>query len=64
MKRIAIVAVSVLMVAILVLGISTAMAAKPQDAGKNNNDVSARSNGVPSGAQSNLNIHGKNDIYI
>ena len=52
MKRIAIVAVSVLMVAILVLGISTAMAAKPQQ-------VIEWSNGFPSGAHFNLNIHGK-----
>jgi len=59
MKGIAIVAVSVLMVAILVLGISTAMAAKPQDAGTNNNDVIEMSNGFPSGPHFNLNIHGK-----
>ena len=57
MKGIAIVAVSVLMVAILVLGISTAMAAKPQQ-------VIEWSNGFPSGAHFNLNIHGKNDNFI
>lgn len=56
MKRIAIGAVSILLVTILVLGVSTAMAAKPQD-------VIERSNGFPSGAHFNLNIHGKKDGY-
>ena len=35
------------------------MAAKPQNAGKKNMDVIAKSNGFPSGAHFNLNIHGK-----
>jgi hypothetical protein len=43
----------------LLFGASVAMAAKPQDAGKNNNDVIAKSNGFPSGPHFNLNIHGK-----
>jgi len=52
MKRIVIVAVSVLVVAALVLGGSTALAAKPQQ-------VIEWSNGFPSGKHFNLNIHGK-----
>jgi len=53
MKRIVIVSVSVLVVAALVLGGSTALAAKPQQ-------VIEWSNGFPSGPHFNLNIHGKN----
>jgi len=64
MKRIAIVAVSVTVVATLVLGILPAMAAKPQDAGKHNNDVIALSNGFPSGEHFNLNIHGKKADFV
>jgi len=46
----------------LLAGISPVMAAKPQDAGKNNNDVIAKSNGFPSGPHFNLNIHGKDPL--
>lgn len=56
MKRIAIGTVSVLLVATLVLGVSTAMAGKPQD-------VIEKSNGFPSGPHFNLNIHGKKADY-
>ena len=60
MKRIATVAVSVMMVAALVLGVSTAMAAKPsQTGGGKPPEVIENSNGFPSGAHFNLNIHGK-----
>jgi len=52
MKKILIVAVSVLVVAALISGASIALAAKPQD-------VIYRSNGFPSGLHFNLNIHGK-----
>ena len=54
--RTALVVVAVIMV--LVLGLSTVMAAKPQDSGSGK-DVIALSNGFPSGAHFNLNIHGK-----
>jgi len=58
MKRIMIVAVSVMVVVALVFGASIAMAAKPD--GKNETkDVIAMSNGFPSGPHFNLNIHGK-----
>lgn len=56
MKKIKIVAVPALVVALLIAGISTAMAAKPQD-------VIEKSNGYPSGAHFNLNIHGKKDGF-
>jgi hypothetical protein len=59
MKRIAIGAVTALVVVALVLGGITAMAAKPQDAGNKDMDVIAMSNGFPSGPHFNLNIHGK-----
>lgn len=52
MKRIALLALAITMIAAMVAGISTAFAAKPQD-------VIARSNGFPSGEHFNLNIHGK-----
>jgi len=52
MKRIVVVAILVMVIAALVLGVSTAMAAKQQN-------VIARSNGFPSGEHFNLNIHGK-----
>ena len=38
------------------------MAAKPQNAGKKNMDVIAKSNGFPSGPHFNLNIHGKDPL--
>ena len=59
MKRILIAVVSLIAVLSLVFGASAVMAAKPQNAGKNNNDVIAKSNGFPSGPHFNLNIHGK-----
>ena len=59
MKRITIIAISVITVLALIIGATAVMGAKPQDAGKNNNDVIARSNGFPSGLHFNLNIHGK-----
>ena len=59
MKRIAIVAISLIAVIALIVGVSTAMAAKPQDAGTKGMDVIAKSNGFPSGKHFNLNIHGK-----
>ncbi len=58
MKRIMIVAVSVMLVTVLVFGASIAMAAKPQNSGSGK-DVIAMSNGFPSGQHFNLNIHGK-----
>jgi len=63
MKRIVIVSVSILVVAALVLGGSTALAAKPQSNGSGK-DVIAMSNGFPSGPHFNLNIHGKKEGYI
>lgn len=60
MKRILTTVVLLIAVLSLVFGASVAMAAKPQDAGKNNRDVIAYSNGFPSGLHFNLNIHGKN----
>ncbi len=63
MKRTVIAVISLLVLAVLVVGTPVAMADKPQDAGKNNNDVIERSNGFPSGAHFNLNIHGKNDSF-
>ncbi len=63
MKRIMIVAVSVMVVTVLVFGASIAMAAKPD--GKNGTkDVIAMSNGFPSGPHFNLNIHGKKDSFV
>jgi len=56
MKRIAILAVVLTVIAALVIGISGAMAAKPQG-------VIEKSNGFPSGEHFNLNIHGKADNF-
>ena len=53
MKRITLLVVSVVLVAVLVLGVLPAMAAKPPR-------VITVSNGFPSGMHFNLNIHGKN----
>ena len=58
MKRISIAAVSLVVVGSLVFGASVAMAAKPQSSGSGK-DIIALSNGFPSGAHFNLNIHGK-----
>lgn len=63
MKRIAMFAVSALVVAMLVLGTSTAMAAKPDGSDPNKQNVIAKSNGFPSGPHFNLNIHGKKDSF-
>jgi len=52
MKRVVLIAISLVIIAALVAGVSTALAAKSQD-------VIARSNGFPSGEHFNLNIHGK-----
>jgi len=57
MKRLVLIAISLVIVAALVAGVSTALAAKPQN-------VIARSNGFPSGEHFNLNIHGKADNFI
>jgi hypothetical protein len=57
MKQIAKSTVSFLLVAALVLGVSTAMAGKPEN-------VVQWSNGFPSGPHFNLNIHGKNPDYM
>jgi hypothetical protein len=59
MKRITIAVVSVIVVAALILGASGVMASKPQAP----RDVIAKSNGFPSGAHFNLNIHGKHEGY-
>jgi len=58
MKKILIVAVSVLVVAAMIFGASIALAAKPQKSGSGK-DVIALSNGFPSGMHFNMNIHGK-----
>ena len=65
MKRIAIRTALVLVAAImvLVLGLSTVMAAKPQSSGSGK-DVIAMSNGFPSGVHFNLNIHGKKASFV
>jgi len=54
--------VSLLVVAALIGGVSTVLAAKPDSS--TGNDVIARSNGFPSGAHFNLNIHGKNADFV
>ena len=64
MKRTLIAVISLVVLAVLVVGTPVAMADKPQDAGSNHNDVIAQSNGFPSGPHFNLNIHGKNDSFI
>ena len=58
MKRFGILAITVVGVVALVVGVSAAMAAKPQDAGNKGMDVIAKSNGFPSGPHFNMNIHG------
>jgi hypothetical protein len=55
-KRVAMIVLAVVLIAALVAGVSTAFAAKPQA-------VIERSNGFPSGAHFNLNIHGKKADY-
>jgi len=63
MKRTTVVAVTLVMVVALVMGVSAAMAAKPDGSG-DSKDVISISNGFPSGAHETLNIHGKNDSYV
>jgi hypothetical protein len=64
MKRICILMVVSLLVSGLVLGASTAMAAKPDGSDPAKQNVIAKSNGFPSGPHFNLNIHGKNDSFV
>ncbi len=63
MKRILLTTVSLVAVVSLVLGASVVMAAKPQSSGSGK-DVIALSNGFPSGAHFNLNIHGKKASFV
>jgi len=62
MKRIATLALSIAVIVAMIVGVSTAMAAKPDGSG-GTKDVIAKSNGFPSGKHFNLNIHGKKDDY-
>jgi hypothetical protein len=57
MKRITLIVLAFTLIAALIMGISTAMAAKPQG-------VIERSNGFPSGEHFNLNIHGMSDNFV
>ncbi|MFC2027828.1 hypothetical protein ACFLU3_03985 [Chloroflexota bacterium] len=61
MKKITIIAVSVVVIMAMAIGASSAMAAKP-DGSNGSKDVIAKSNGFPSGQHFNLNIHGKTDF--
>ena len=61
MKKITIVTAA-LLVAAMLLGTTTVMAAKP-DGSNGTRDVIAKSNGFPSGEHFNLNIHGKKADY-
>jgi hypothetical protein len=68
MKRNVIVLVSVLLAAVLVVGASIGVAAKPPDGGKpphagQDNQLIPRPNGFPAGPHFNLNIHGKKVGY-
>jgi hypothetical protein len=56
MKKTVLCAMAVFVIGLLVAGLPTALAAKPQN-------VIERSNGYPSGAHFNLNIHGKQDGF-
>ncbi len=60
-RKIVMVAIALTLIALL-LGASAVMAAKPQKSGSGK-DVIAMSNGFPSGAHYNLNIHGKKESY-
>jgi len=62
MKRILIIAVSVVAVVAVLLGALPTMAAKPQQSGSGK-DVITLSNGFPSGPHETLNIHGKKADY-
>ncbi|HOD49829.1 MAG TPA: hypothetical protein PLJ71_20050 [Candidatus Hydrogenedentes bacterium] len=57
MRKLAIVCLGVVVAAALLTSVSSVLAAKPMD-------VIARSNGFPSGAHFNLNIHGKKDGFV
>jgi hypothetical protein len=57
MKRITLLALALTVIAAMVFGISSALAAKPQN-------VIEKSNGFPSGEHFNLNIHGKADNFV
>jgi hypothetical protein len=61
MKKLTICALPALILAILLMGISTTIEAKPPDKGKPP-DVIQRSNGYPSGPHDNLNAHGKDPL--
>lgn len=64
MNRTKVLSLSLCLVLILLLiGVSPALAAKPQQSGSGK-DVIAISNGFPSGAHYNLNIHGKKADYV
>ena len=63
MKKILVVALSLVILTTLVFGVSAAMAAKPQTSGSGK-DVIALSNGFPSGMHFNLNIHGKDPVVF
>jgi hypothetical protein len=64
MRRATTIALSIVLVTVLALGASTALAAKPDGSDPGKQDVIAKSNGFPSGAHFNLNIHGKNDSFV
>ena len=65
MKRTMLLATTVVMIVALTVGVSTAMAAKPDGSDPSKKNVVEWSNGFPSGPHMNLNIHGKNwdDCY-
>lgn len=58
MKRITVITLSVVLVALLIFGATAVMAAKPISNGSGKN-VIAHSNGFPSGMHFNLNLHGR-----
>ena len=58
MKKITVIAVSMVVLMALAIGVPSAMAAKP-DGSDGSKDVISKSNGFPSGQHFNLNIHGK-----
>ena len=65
MKRERVIGLSLCLILVLLLvGVSQVMAAKPQKAGNNENDVITLSNGFPSGEHETLNIHGKNESFV
>ncbi len=58
-----VVQVAILMLIMLMMAVSPALAAKP-DGSNGTKDVIAKSNGFPSGEHFNLNIHGKKADYV